>query len=462
MSTTIQGARVRGGGGVSRAAIGLAVGLGLALGTALPAQTRSPYSRQQVEKPIARGGEGLCPSYADSVYYRARSRTLRAGPGDWLKVIDDARDGDEILLEDGVYRLSRYSLYLDSSITIRSASGRRDRVIIEGPGYGPGGEGLTFRAPDATIADLTITQFRNHGIAVKGERGADRAQIYNVHVYDIGTQHIKGTRTTIGGLVACSRIGYSPGAVRGDYINGIDIHGAIEWTVVDNYLYNIWGDGTGCEVDRDCGRYLAGGGPAILLWRDARDNVVERNRIVDSFRGIALGMGSAHPGGIVRNNFFYQSEPGREGARGFIGGDMGIQVDFGEGTQVDHNTVILGGSYRGAIEVRRSTNVDVRNNLLTRPVWNRDGSTYNGCSTDACDDSLFGNLVDATADDLAVAGEPHLAAGSSAVDSSVALLGLEIGEDIDGDSRPAGVGPDVGCDERVVPGQRTRERRLVE
>ena len=85
-------------------------------------------------------------------------------------------------VEDGVYRLFRYSAYIEASITLRGESGDRDRVVIEGRGYGPLAEALTIAAPEVTIADLTVTQFRNHAISVKGEGGAHDAQIYNVHL----------------------------------------------------------------------------------------------------------------------------------------------------------------------------------------------------------------------------------------------------------------------------------------
>ena len=312
-------------------------------------------------------------------------------------------------------------------MTIRGASGNRDAVVIQGQGYGTASEGLMIQTSNVTIADLTLTGMRNHGVSIKGELGAEAPHIYNVHLYDIGTQHIKGTPGdgVHDGVVACSKIGYTPGGVQGDYINGIDIHGGVDWIVRDNELYNIWGDGTGCEVDVDCGTYQPGGGPAILFWNGSSGTVVERNRIVDSFRGIALGFGSAHPGGVVRNNFFFQTQDG----------DAGIQINGGSDIQVDHNTVILGGSYPGAVEVWNSSNLLVRNNLLSQPVWNRGSTTY----TDA------GNKTNGSAADLAAIGDPHLASTSAAIDfSSTVALAVD---DIDGTGRPQGSRNDAGCDE---------------
>jgi hypothetical protein len=350
--------------------------------------------------------------------------------------------------------LTSCPLVIDAAITLRGASGDRDAVRIVGPGYDVLCEALMIAAPDVTIADLTLTGMRNHAVSVKGELGADATHVYNVHFVDIGTQMIKGT-WSVGqaatksedGVVACSRFEYTPGGVEGDYINAIDIHGGLDWVVRDNLILNHWGDGSGCEVDIDCGTYGAGGGPAILFWNGSAGTVVERNRILDAYMGIALGFGSAHPGGAVRNNFVFQPAAGRQLIGGFREADMGIQVKGGSGTAIDHNTVILGGTYPGAVEVWDSTGLAVRNNLLSRPVWHRGNADYNGCANDACDDVPFGNKIDATAADLAAPGEPDLAGSSGAVDfpSAGALAGTP--RDIQHDVRPSGAGVDAGCDE---------------
>jgi len=56
-------------------------------------------------------------------------------------------------------------------------------------------------------------------------------------------------------------------------------------------------------------------GPAILVWKNSRDTVIRRNLIIDSCRGIALGLSSPntcsrggvnvvydHQNGLVENN----------------------------------------------------------------------------------------------------------------------------------------------------------------
>lgn len=379
--------------------------------------------------------DAYCPAYQDSDLYRPRSRQVAANQSNWISAIESARVGDEILLENGIYPLDRYSIAITKAITIRSASGDRDAVLIQGEGYGTPSEGLMIMAGGVTIADLSMTGMRNHAISMKGELGARTTHIYNVHLFDVGTQHIKGTPSTSDGVVACSRIGYTPSGVQGDYINGIDIHGATDWVIRDNELYNIWGDGSGCEVDEDCGTYEPGGGPSILLWNNSSGSRVERNRIVDSFRGIALGFYTTHSGGVVRNNFIYQSSSQQNG----VSGDAGISV-WGSQVEIDHNTVILGTSYPGAIEIQDSSDLQIRNNLITEPVWNRGNSTYHA----------QGNKTDATKADLASPGKPHLSPDSQAVDYPSAVILPNIDHDIEGNSRPLGLGPDAGCDEVEV------------
>jgi len=305
-----------------------------------------------------------CPAYTDSLLHRPRNNQINVNPDDdWQTIIEQASANTEILLADGDYYLTQYAVIIDQpNITVRGASGNRDAVQIFGRGYGPDGQGFMAFEQNITIADLTISDIRDHAISVHPLQGAARSHIYNVHLFDIGTQHIKGTSGTdsVDGVVACSSIGYTPDGVQGDYLGAIDVHNAVDWIVRDNYIYNINGDGSGCNVDKECGTYIYGA-PAIYLWRDARGSTVERNTIVDSDRGIALGLGGGHDGGVVRNNFIFRP----------VAGDAGIELWTATNLLVEHNTVILGGSYPGAIEFRNTSNITIRNNLISVSPYDR-------------------------------------------------------------------------------------------
>ncbi|MFQ5856005.1 MAG: alpha/beta hydrolase-fold protein [Anaerolineae bacterium] len=396
-----------------------------ATSTATLTATATPTATATITATATPGGgvvANFCPPYVDSPLYRSRLSQITVGPSDdWMGTIEAAVPGTEILLLDGEYLLDRYAVVVDDGITIRGAGGDRDAVLIRGQGYGVGSEGFMVFGANVTIADLSMTGMRNHAISIKGEQGAQAPHIYNVHLYDIGTQHIKGTPGGIAdGVVACSSIGYTPGGVQGDYIDGVDIHQAIDWVIRDNLFYNIWGDGSGCEVDIDCGTYVSG--PAILMWNQARGTIVERNVFRDCFRNIAFGLGRGHQGGIIRNNFIYQLSPG----------DAGIELRDADNARVEHNTIILGGDYPGAIEVWNAGGHLIRNNLITAPIWDRGNASF----------VAEGNITDASVEDLVAPGDPHLPAGSRAIGAGVPT---DVDSDIHGDPREGRW--DVGADQ---------------
>ncbi len=181
---------------------------------------------------------------------------------------------------------------------------------------------LISDAIDVTVADLTIRDVYYHPVQVQGEAGATGARLYNLHLIDAGEQFVKGsTGDGAGphaddGLVACSRLEYTDRA-RSDYTNGVDVLAAANWIIRDNIFVRI----------RAPVGQLAG--PAVLMWRNSLDTVVERNLFVDCDRAIALGLSPPdparqrdgertydHQGGIIRNNMIYRARAGRDGRRG--------------------------------------------------------------------------------------------------------------------------------------------------
>ncbi len=362
-----------------------------------------------------------CPTYLRSPVHRRRAHQVAVGPGDdWIRAIERARPDTEVVLRRGEYRLGRhYAVRIPGGVTVRGETGHPDDVVVRGRGYGPESEGLMITGPDVTIAELSVTAVRNHAVAIKGELGAHRPHLYRLHLYDVGTQHVKltpgGARE---GLVACSEIHYTPGAVKGDYVDAIDLHGAVDWTLRDNFIHGITGDGSGCEVDTSCGRYTSG--PAILVWNGARGTVVERNLLVDNFRNIAFGLGKGHQGGVIRNNFVYRRR----------GGDAGIELQGAAGVRVLHNTVRVAG-YPGAIEVRESRDCEIVNNLLSAPVWDRGAATFRAA----------GNIGDAADADFLDPAGFRLQPASRA--RGAGLPAADAGADLDG--RPRDGRFDVGC-----------------
>jgi len=309
---------------------------------------------------------GECQPYTQSSIYRGRDNTLILNPqSDWIAAIENASPGTEILLDDGDYELNQYAVRVRSAVTIRSLNADRERVRIRGMGYDTNSEGFMILGNDITIADLSIADIRNHAVSVKPDTGAMQGlQLYNLDIRDIGTQHIKvspgGARN---GLIACSSIGYSAGGAVGDYNGAIDLHDTIDWTVRDNFIYNITGDGSGCIVDQDCGQYTSA--PAILAWNGASGTRIIANTIVDSYRNIALSIGTSHTGGAILHNDIRQS----------MAGDAGIELFGVNDLVVEFNTVELSGRYPGTIEYRASNNLTITNNWLSRRPWNRGGNS---------------------------------------------------------------------------------------
>ena len=315
-----------------------------------------------------------CPPFAESTLFREPVKTTTANPSNWITRIENAAEGEEILLEDGIYPLEQYAVVLNQSMTLRGASGNNEKVVIEGRGYDENAEALMIMANNVHIADLTVKNIRDHGITIHEDFA--EPVIYNVNLVDIGTQHIKGNRPGPGGIIACSQLGYTTPNSTGDYNSAIDIHRAIEWTIRDNTIYNIYGDGSGCIVDADCGSMWPGGEPAILLWREAKDNTITRNTIVDSFRAIALGLDTPYSGGVVEDNFICRSEEGKDGINGFIQGDAGISLSGASNVIVRGNRIALGGDYPGQIEISGGTGITLENNTMSKPVWDRGNVEY--------------------------------------------------------------------------------------
>jgi hypothetical protein len=121
-------------------------------------------------------------------------------------------------------------------------------------------------------------------------------------------------------------------------------------------------------------------GPTILVWRNSLDTVVQRNVIIDSWRGIALGLsvpntrsrgGSGviydHQNGLVEDNVILAlNEPA----------DAAIENNHAANSRVFHNTVFYNPKIKHAvnwsIEYRfPATTAEIKNNLTNLPIIKR-------------------------------------------------------------------------------------------
>lgn len=366
----------------------------------------------------------------------ATARTVRQ-PHELLEAVGSARPGTTILLEDGEYRLPRTVEIASPDVVLRGKSGDPSRVRLVGAGMDERqvGVALAVSAPRVAIADLTVGLVGYHGVQVRGESGASDFVVHRVRIVDTGQQLLKVSAGEGGGhadrgLVACSELAYSD-AAPGDYTNGVDVLGGRGWIVRDSRFLRIRGPAAGGWKS----------GPALLFWKNARDSVVERNIVLDSYRGIALGLGPPqgayardgeavydHQGGLIRNNVVWNLHPWA---------DEGIEVNAAKGVRVEHNTVLHEGPLPWSISIRFPASwASVHNNLTNRRILLRDGGRA----------QQEGNVSGASASWFADAarGDLHLAApGHPAVDAGVPLA--DAAPDFERRPRPRGRAPDAGA-----------------
>ncbi len=347
--------------------------------------------------------------------------------------VNTAQPGDTILLADGSYNLGQVGLYVwidTPNVTLRSASGDRDSVILD-DNY-TGSEIVSILASNVTVADLTIMRAGTHPIHIISSDGGDTLNtlLYNLRIVDPGQQAIKINPHAAqvffpdDGVVACSHIELTDTgrarvlAINGScYTGGVDAHAADGWVIRDNRIEGFWCPSGGLSEH------------AIHLWHNCADTLVERNRLVDNARGIGFGLGSAgHTGGVIRNNMVSVMQ------------DVGIGLESSPGTQVFHNSVYTQ-NYFNSIEYRfaATTGVEIINNLTNQAIASRDGGS--GTVQNNVTNAQASWFVDTAGGDL------HLTAGTLAtvVDQGQSLAGVS--DDFDGDSRPQGGGYDIGADE---------------
>lgn len=374
--------------------------------------------------------------------------------------VNNAASGTTILVADGIYNLDGVYLLFDTpGVTLRSASGNRQAVVLDGNYITT--EIVQIVASDVTIADLTLQEAYDHPIHVMSTETSHTLNtlIYNVHIIDPGQQAIKinpipGGFYTDEGVIACSQIeltGAGRAHIRDNcYTGGVDAHQSRGWTVRDNRIQGFW-----CEAGLS--------EHAIHLWRGCRDTTIERNILLDNARGVGLGLvtdgeGRTYPddpcpaasgyvddfGGMIRNNFIAANSSGLFASQS--GFDCGICLWNACNAQALHNTIYTAdpGSTFSSIEWRfPNTQAQIINNLVNHTLRERDGATA----------QQDGNLSGALAEWFVAAGDGdlHLApAATAAIDQVTAPSGVT--DDIDGEPRPAGPAADIGADELSAEG----------
>ena len=365
-----------------------------------------------------------------------------SNPQALIGALDAVEPGGTILLEDGHYMMPCYVEITTDDVTVRSASGERNRVIIDGA-QSKHGELIGIRdCRGVTIADLTIQNIKWNGFKINSETNVQKLTIYNCVIHNIWQRGVKGVKVPEEGREAirpkgcrisyclfyndrAKRFGDDPADTadnfNGDYIGAIDVMYAKDWVISDNVFVGIQG------------RTRQGRG-AVFLWHDTVGCIIERNIIIDCDAGVCLG--NAHrpedilihcTGCVVRNNFITRAPQG------------GVVTVYTRDCRLVNNTIY---------------EVPSRLGRLIRVVFDNEGLFLGNnllCGSDIRIESqsqikMAGNLAQDITSSLVdvVRGNLHLSEPVAVVvDKGTPLASIK--KDIDNQLRSAV--PDIGADE---------------
>jgi hypothetical protein len=338
--------------------------------------------------------------------------------------VQNAVEGDVILIADGVYRVGRPLIVTNKkNVTLCSASRDPAKVVLLGRGFDTVNRGDDIlrigRCDGLTVACLTFADCHAYGLKVEGENSPRNIHVYNCRFLNIGTRGVKGStaqRTVAAGgsIRWChfenNRVPPGDWQFGGNYISAIDMMSLEDWTISDNTFVNIKG-------------HSGGGRAAIFVWVRSRRVVVERNHIRNCDLGIALGNPSSSSNyvegmlhvydSVCRNNFIV------------AGPNAGIELAWVDGVRVYNNTIwredVKGRGIRCIAPVHK---VDMANNLVRGALLPAGGETLRNNVTGPMDDWF----IDPAAGNLRLRRSVP-----EAVDRGLALA--EVTEDIDGELR---------------------------
>ena len=361
-----------------------------------------------------------------------------------IDALEAARAGQTILVAEGHYLMPHYVEIRADDVTLRSASGQRERVVLDGA-RSRDGEMLGVRAcSGVTIADLTIQNIKWNGFKINSETNVQRLTIYNCIVHNIWQRGVKGVKVPPQDRQAVrpkncriryclfyndrpKRLDDDPADIaKGNYIAGIDVMYPQSWVISDNVFVGIQG------------RTQEGRG-AIFLWFDAQDCVVERNIIVDCDVGVQLGnphradgIKSHCTGCVARNNFITRAP------------EAGIVTTYTKDCKVLHNTIHDPESRLGRLirTVFANDGLVVANNLLSGPRMSNESD-----SEIRFVHNLVRDVTDALVDPQR--GDLHLNAAAKNLPIMAPKL-PQAQEDID--RQPRNAESCIGADEPVAAG----------
>ncbi|MCK4292744.1 MAG: right-handed parallel beta-helix repeat-containing protein [Planctomycetes bacterium] len=356
-----------------------------------------------------------------------------------IRALDEVKAGGTIFLADGHYMMPHFIEIKTDNVSLRSASGYRERVVIDGAASRDGELIWITSCSGVTIADLTIRNIKWNGFKINSQTNVQELTIYNCIIHNIWQRGVKGVKVPKANREAVRpkrcRVQYclfyndrpkrlsddTHDIAGGNYVGGIDVMYPKNWVISDNVFVGI------------NGRTREARG-AIFIWHDAQDCVIERNIIINCDAGICLG--NPHrpedirihcTGCVVRNNFVTGATEG------------GIVPVYTKDCRILNNTIYERDSRMGRLirTVFANDGLLIANNLVSGPkIRNESDSDIRFVNNLQKD--LAGAFVNPSQGDL------HLTSrAGEAIDKGVKLP--EVTSDIDGQTR--GEKPDIGADE---------------
>lgn len=275
----------------------------------------------------------------------------------------------EIVLADGIYQAPRTLMVKKDYVTIKSASGKPQQVIISGNGMRRVKRVdnlLRVSGKHFTLDGITLQKTGNHLLQIAGEQNADSPTLRNCILKDAYEQLLKvsyNRKTKVAsddGVIENCEFSYSAGIGPQYYIGGIDVHGGHNWIVRNNVFKGI----------ASPGRRVAE--HAVHFWNNTANTLIEGNLILNSDRGIGFGMENRPTGGgMIRDNIILHNAVDHPNA------DVGIVLEESPHTQILNNKIYLAHSYLNAIEYRfpSTTDVLIKGNLTNKAIRKRNGAT---------------------------------------------------------------------------------------
>ena len=343
-----------------------------------------------------------------------------------------------MLINDGVYQLTKRIDITGNQVTYKGVSGNREAVVIRGNGPDGSIDNIfSIKGDNVYIENLKIGEVKRHAIQIHGENSVDKVLIRNVHFYDTGEQMLKGSfdkkkpkNFISNGLVENCLFEFTKGKAFQFYTGGIDVHHGENWVIKNNVFKNI----------RNPGEKLTEG--AIHFWNQSRNINVLGNRIINCDRGIMFGLDdSPFYVGLIMNNFIHVVD------------DTGIYLCNASDVKVLNNSIFIDSKYPNAIEYRfkNTINAIIANNLTNRAIQPRDGGSA----------QVMNNVVSAKAHWFVNSkeGDLHLDEKIDSVQGK-GIVFPEVVKDIDEDIRKPGAF-DIGADENNTIRYKPIERLVL-